>query len=131
MHTITYQYNKMKIISKYKDFYDFNFLYGKPDETLIYRRECSAENAKAPKGALPYLRMLSNIYYGSFMPSHKELMFYVSHSIIGIYPYLFHCPYVGILSEDRTTTTKIIPIDFVNVTDGKTWLNFYAEQCRV
>ena len=45
----------MKIISKYKDFYDFNFLYGKPDETLVYKRECAVDNSKAPKGTLPQL----------------------------------------------------------------------------
>ena len=117
----------MKIISKYKDFYDFNFLYGKPDETLVYKRECAVDNSKAPKGTLPQLYMRSAIYYGSYLKSHNKLPFYVADSIIGIYPYLFHCPYVGLLTDDRKTVTKTIPIDFNNATDGKSWLKFLQD----
>ena len=117
----------MKIVSKYKDFYDFNFLYGKPDETLIYDRKCIVDDTEVPKRTLPYLFSRNYIYYGDHMPSHDKLRFYVSHSVIGIYPYMFDCPYVGVLSEDGKTTTKIVPADFQNAIDGESWLKFLQD----
>jgi hypothetical protein len=133
----------MKIISKYKDFYDYNYQYGAPDESIVYKRQCSCEldvsilkNEEELK-KLDLLRRTESFLRPNTLcytrycicPKYTDTSY-----IIGIYPYLFICPCMGHIEmciwdnhRFKERLDKIIPIDFNYVVDGKTLWQFIRE----
>jgi hypothetical protein len=114
--------DKMKIISKYKDFYDFNYRYGKPDESVVYERTCTTMHGELPKETMRQLTLLN--FHVGFLPIGKNK--YVEELYtIGIYPNLFRCPCIGEKDNDALTEiSKLTPIDFLTVKDGKSLIDF-------
>lgn len=94
----------MKIISKYKDFYDaFGYTYGEPDQSIVYLRTQdkininSAPNSfnKYKCGSYGYVRLLVNKAY--------EYCTDVEFITVGIYPYVYMVPFIPIYRNPSST----------------------------
>lgn len=112
----------MKIISKYKDFYDsFGFITGKPDESVTYLRTTVCVNQHSDPEYRDIITELSRYTYsetGVYDKDKKEYSAYLNTVVVGIYPYIYLSPFYiilrnkinGIKSDDVITDIKPITI---------------------
>ena len=112
----------MKIISKYKDFYDsFGFITGKPDESVTYLRTTVCVNQHSDPEYRDIITELSRYTYsetGVYDKDKKEYSAYLNTVVVGIYPYIYLSPFYiivrnkinGIKSDDVITGIKPITI---------------------
>ena len=91
----------MKIISKYKDFYDsFGFITGKPDESVTYLRTTVCVNQHSDPEYRDIITELSRYTYsetGVYDKDKKGYSAYLNTVVVGIYPYIYLSPFYIIL----------------------------------
>lgn len=90
----------MKIISKYKDFYDsFGYILGKPDESIVYIRntEIIKNDDKRFNKQKKFLDDYTYYEYG-YRNKNEGYRAVINVMVCGIYPYLYMCPFYIIVS---------------------------------
>lgn len=102
----------MKIISKYKDFYDsYGFILGKPDECITYVRttEVIDDDNKQYKSIIKKLYDYGHLYFHVY-GFKEDYVAWVESVVCGIYPYIYICPFYVIMQQLNKGRT-FIPID--------------------
>lgn len=102
----------MKIISKYKDFYDsYGFILGKPDESITYVRttEVIDDDNKQYKSIIKKLYDYGHLYFHVY-GFKEDYVAWVESVVCGIYPYIYVCPFYVIMQQLNKGRT-FIPID--------------------
>ena len=94
----------MKIVSKYKDFYDsFGFILGKPDESVTYVRIPVYIDPKEEPEYNGVIKELNEYTYSETAGYNKDpYVAYLNTVVVGIYPYIYLCPFY-IIVQRRTT----------------------------
>lgn len=107
----------MKIISKYKDFYDY--LVQDHDADITYVRQIGIVDKyyddlfKRKENCTPYYNRYYGYSYGPGWGKHKDGDIYVSSYIFGVYPYVYSQPVINYL---YTTVTDMA--EWINVIPG-------------
>ena len=93
----------MKIVSKYKDFYDsFGFILGKPDESVTYVRIPVYIDPKEEPEYNGVIKELNEYTYSETTGYNKDpYVAYLNTVVVGIYPYIYLCPFY-IIVQRRT-----------------------------
>lgn len=91
----------MKIVSKYKDFYDsFGFILGKPDESVTYVRIPVYINPKEESEYNSIIENLDEYTYSETTGYNKDpYVAYLNTVVVGIYPYIYLCPFYVIVQR--------------------------------
>lgn len=102
----------MKIISKYKDFYDsYGFILGKPDDSITYVRttENIDDDHKQYKSIIKKIQDYGHLHF--HMYGFKEnYVAWLESIVCGIYPYIYICPFYVIMHRLNNGRT-FLPID--------------------
>ena len=102
----------MKIISKYKDFYDsYGFILGKPDESITYVRttEVIDDDNKLYKSIIKKISEYGHLYFHVY-GFKEDYVAWLESVVCGIYPYIYICPFYVIMQQLNNGRT-FIPID--------------------
>lgn len=122
----------MKIVSKYKDFYDsFGFILGKPDESITYVRipmQIDKDDNKY-KSIIKEIHDYGHLYFHTY-GFKEDYVAWLESIVCGFYPYIYICPFYVIVHKiTRNTYVPIglnpIPVAEEYVHDKKSWDKIY------
>lgn len=121
----------MKIVSKYKDFYDsFGYILGEPDESITYVRtpKIIDDNNKEFKNVIKKLSDIARIQYHTYGQKENYIAF-LETVVCGFYPYIYICPFYVI--THKITKYTYIPIELNPIPVSEEYVHDKAQHDKV